>query len=51
MALAQKMKEEGTGDPGTLEKLEIDIQKLNQLNEQHTAGGKGSEFPYPKRDK
>merc|ERR1712178_70181 len=50
MALAKKMKEEGTGDPDLLEKIEVDIQKLNQLNEQFSAGGKGTEFAYPKRD-
>jgi len=51
MALSNKMKEEGTGDPELLEKLELDIQKLNQVNEQLSAGGKESDFKYPKRDK
>ena len=50
MALSKKMKEEGTGDPDLQEKLDVDIQKLNQLNEQFSAGGKGTEFDYPKRD-
>ena len=51
MALTKKMKEEGTADPDLLDKQELDIQKLNQVNEQLSAGGKKTNFDYPKRDK
>ena len=51
VALHEKMQTEGTGDPDMLERLQIDIKKLEQVNEDLTDKSKKMAHPYPKKDR
>ena len=43
-----KMKDEGTSDAELLDRLEVDIKKLEQVNQQLTRGDDKPKFEYPK---
>jgi hypothetical protein len=50
VALHEKMQTEGTGDPEMLDRLQIDIKKLEHVTEELTDNNKKMSHPYPKRD-